>query len=177
MKALAENHYKALQIEWAFRKRKKRLQTLPHSDILNHWDLWQYPICVLNSKYWFSAPAKKSSHLTSKMLYVLSWKWQPTPISLPGKSREQRSLVGYSSGRGRELDMTENTHTQCLRWSFPQLCHLSLNKKLSTVKQSSRLVPASWEGLSSKWAGQIWIAWRCFCLTLPNFNIKALMWP
>ena len=70
LKALAENHYKALQIEWAFRKRKKRLQTLPHSDILNHWDLWQYPICVLNSKYWLSAPAKKSSHLTSKMCYM-----------------------------------------------------------------------------------------------------------
>ena len=28
----------------------------------------------------------------------ISWsrKWQPTPIFLPGKSREQRSLVGYS---------------------------------------------------------------------------------
>ena len=23
-------------------------------------------------------------------------KWQPTPVSLPGKSREQRSLAGYS---------------------------------------------------------------------------------
>ena len=25
-----------------------------------------------------------------------SWKWQPTPIFLLGKSHEQRSLVGYS---------------------------------------------------------------------------------
>ena len=25
------------------------------------------------------------------------WKWQPTPVSLPGKSPGQRSLAGYSA--------------------------------------------------------------------------------
>ena len=43
-----------------------------------------------------------------------SRKWQPAPVFLPGKFREQRSLVGYSSLSRKELDMTEqlNTHTQ-----------------------------------------------------------------
>ena len=34
-------------------------------------------------------------------------KWQPTPVVLPGKSHEQRSLVGYSLWGHKELDTTE----------------------------------------------------------------------
>ena len=33
--------------------------------------------------------------------------WQPTPVSLPGKSHGQRSLVGYSPWGCRESDRTE----------------------------------------------------------------------
>ena len=36
-----------------------------------------------------------------------SRKWQPTPIFLPGKYHEQRSLAGYSPWGHKELDMTE----------------------------------------------------------------------
>ena len=34
-------------------------------------------------------------------------KWQPPPIFLPGKSRGQRSLGGYSPWGRKESDMTE----------------------------------------------------------------------
>ena len=34
-------------------------------------------------------------------------KWQPTPVSLPGKSHGQRSLVGCSPWGGKELGTTE----------------------------------------------------------------------
>ena len=34
-------------------------------------------------------------------------KWQPTPVFLPGKSHEQRSLAGYSPRGRKESDMTE----------------------------------------------------------------------
>ena len=39
----------------------------------------------------------------------ISWrrKWQPTPVSLPGKSHGQRSLVGYSPWGRKELGTTE----------------------------------------------------------------------
>ena len=33
--------------------------------------------------------------------------WQPTPVSLPGESHGQRSLVGYSPRGRKESDMTE----------------------------------------------------------------------
>ena len=33
--------------------------------------------------------------------------WQPTPVSLPGESHGQRSLVGYSPWGHKELDTTE----------------------------------------------------------------------
>ena len=38
-------------------------------------------------------------------------KWQPTPVSLPGKFYGQRSLVGYGPWGCKESDMTEHTHT------------------------------------------------------------------
>ena len=38
----------------------------------------------------------------------VTWKrrWQSTPVFLPGKSRRQRSLVGYSPWGLKESDMT-----------------------------------------------------------------------
>ena len=36
--------------------------------------------------------------------------WQPTPVFLLGKSRGQRSLVGYSLWGRKESDMTERLH-------------------------------------------------------------------
>ena len=40
-----------------------------------------------------------------------SRKWQPTPVFLPGQFHGQKSLVSYSPGGRKELDMTEHTHT------------------------------------------------------------------
>ena len=40
-------------------------------------------------------------------------KWQPTPVFLPGKFHEQRSLAGYSPWDHEALDTTEQLiHTQ-----------------------------------------------------------------
>ena len=36
-----------------------------------------------------------------------SWRRQPTPVLLPGKSHGQRSLLSYSPYDRKELDMTE----------------------------------------------------------------------
>ena len=38
-------------------------------------------------------------------------KRQPTPVFLPGKFHEQRSLVGYRPWGRKESDMTEKAHT------------------------------------------------------------------
>ena len=44
--------------------------------------------------------------------WKIPWrKWQPTPVSLPGKSHGQRSLAGYSPWGCKELDMTERLNT------------------------------------------------------------------
>ena len=39
-----------------------------------------------------------------------SRQWHPTPVLLPGKSHEQRSLVGFSPWGREELDITERIH-------------------------------------------------------------------
>ena len=41
-------------------------------------------------------------------------KWQPTPVFLPGESHGQMSLVGYSPGICKVLDMTEQLSTHNL---------------------------------------------------------------
>ena len=46
------------------------------------------------------------------------FQWQPTPVSLPGKSHGQRSLVGYSPWSHKESDTTEwLTHTPHTRFT------------------------------------------------------------
>ena len=37
--------------------------------------------------------------------------WQATPVFLPGESRGQRSLVGYSPQGGQEQDRDPHTHS------------------------------------------------------------------
>jgi len=37
------------------------------------------------------------------------WKWQPTPVFLPGESHGKTSLVGYSPWGHKESDTTEVT--------------------------------------------------------------------
>ena len=39
-------------------------------------------------------------------------KWQPTPIFLPEKSHEPRSLAGYSPWGCKELDMTDSQNSR-----------------------------------------------------------------
>ena len=44
-------------------------------------------------------------------------KWQPTPVFLPGKSHDQRSLVGCSPWGHKESDTIKDMHTwHCRQW-------------------------------------------------------------
>ena len=42
--------------------------------------------------------------------FIVSKKWQPTPVFLPGESHGLRSLVGYSPQGRKELETTERLH-------------------------------------------------------------------
>ena len=52
-----------------------------------------------------------SSTLPSSIFQHWRKKWQPTPLFLPIKLHGQWSLLDYSLGGGKELDMTEHSHT------------------------------------------------------------------
>ena len=47
----------------------------------------------------------------------LEKKWQLTPVFLPGQSREQRNLAGYSAWGHKESDMTSDKHMYFSWWS------------------------------------------------------------
>ena len=42
---------------------------------------------------------------------ITNFKWQPTPVLLPGESHGGRSLVGYSPWGRKESDTTEQLHS------------------------------------------------------------------
>ena len=81
----------------ALQNTESRVLTLP---ILSH----SHEVCLRNSYglcWWFSG---KESTCQCRIYRFDLWvrkspwrrKWQPTPVFLPGKSHQQRSLVGYS---------------------------------------------------------------------------------
>ena len=55
-------------------------------------------------------------------------KWQPSPVFLPGKFHEQRSLAGYNPWGHKESDMTEHTHTYLVLNTYA-VTNISLLKK------------------------------------------------
>ena len=65
------------------------------------WWLRWWRICLQCNRTGFEAWVRK-----------IPWrrKWQPTPIFLPGKSHEQRSLAGYSPWDRKVSDMTTATN-------------------------------------------------------------------
>ena len=88
--------------------------------------LWTFPKYeVENLLFWW--------YLVGK----IPWRraWQPTPVFLPGESRGQRSLAGYSPWGQKELDTTEWLSTYAV--SFPGLLSGEQgSRKLSSLHQS-----------------------------------------
>ena len=99
--------------------------------------------------------------------WVWSWvrkipwrgKWQPTPVFLPGKFHEQRSLMGYHSWGCKESDVTERLSTvhiqeakQIPRRIYPKstiLRHiiskmLKVKNKESWKQQDKQLIMYKW---------------------------------
>ena len=74
-------------------------------------------------------------------IYHISWrrKWQLTPVLLPGKSHEQRSLVGYSPRGRKESDTIEWLHFHFQATLFYILLGSSL------VAQMVKHLPTMWE--------------------------------
>ena len=61
-------------------------------------------------------------------------KWKPTPVSLPGKSQGQRSLVSYSPWTGIESDTTKQLNN---RISYLPTTSLTLRSKINDNKNKN----------------------------------------
>ena len=55
-----------------------------------------------------------------------SRKWQPTPVFLPGKSHEQRSLADYSPRGCKELDTSERLNTQYVSYILDKKLYIEM---------------------------------------------------
>ena len=62
---------------------------------------------VMDREAWHAAVHRVTKSRTWLRDWTTATKWQPTPVSLPGKSHGQRSLVGYSPWGLNEWDTTE----------------------------------------------------------------------
>ena len=111
-------------------------------------------------------------------------KWHPTPVLLPGKSQEQRSLAGYSPRGRKESDTTERPsrrkipHLQCISSKsavsgskFPSPGDLLLWEKSFILSRSF-----SWTATGRREA--LWLGLQFHYLTRLSSNMKAgWMWP
>ena len=91
------------------------------SNIISYISMRMLALC-----YWLSFLPGSAIKNPLAMQKTMRRKWQPTPVFLPEKFHGQRSLVGYSPWRHKELDTTEHTHTLVrIRSSwFPSSPHL-----------------------------------------------------
>ena len=73
-------------------------------------------MCIFGLPLWLSGNTVQETQEIQIQSWVgrIPWRraWQPTPVFLPGDSRGQRSLVGYSPWDHKELDMTEATEQE-----------------------------------------------------------------
>ena len=86
--------------------------------------------------------APTSPDLTGVFFTTWRRKWQPTPVPLPGKSHEGRSLVGYSPWGREDSDTTERLHFHFLSLL---LSHLGSPRMLSCSVVSNSLRPHALE--------------------------------
>ena len=72
---------------------------------------------------------------------LIPWgrKWQPTPVFLPGKSRGQRSLAGYSPWGCKEWNMTEQLSTFIITYfvHLPMTCSFPYTQHVNSTRVGS----------------------------------------
>ena len=93
-------------------------------------------------------------------------KWQPTPVSLPGKFHGQRSLVGYSPWGSKELDTTEHTHIFNFMGLFLFLSSLILFYRCNIFSTLSTL-NANFKVWFSSNVWQVWFICSYLYLIIP----------
>ena len=81
---------------------------------------WEFP-------WWLSGKefaCQRRRHKFDPWVEPILWrrKWQATPVFLPGKSHEQRSLAGYSPWSYKESDTTELLNNKRLITVFVCVC-------------------------------------------------------
>ena len=109
-----------------------------------------------------------------------SWsrKWQHTPVFLPGKFHEQRSLAGYGH---KESDMTELTHTLLLprdRCYFPEMPQNVLwLPPVCPPAPSSQSAWGPWESDCPKMDCYFWLDLRFLQLNIDLLNILQFFFP
>ena len=97
------------------------------------------------------------------------FKWQPTPVFLPGESRERRNLVGCCLWGRTESDMTEATWQQ-----QQQQWHLGLPRWLRGKETACQCRKCSFH----PWVGKIpWRrAWQLTSIFLPGEFMDREAW-
>ena len=71
--------------------------------------------------------------------YTLEKKWQPTPVFLPGKSHEQRSLAGYSPWGHKRVrhDLVTKQNNEWKRAKFQYIAFVSSRVLTRDVAKTS----------------------------------------
>ena len=83
-------------------------------------------------------------------------RWHPTPVLLPGKSHEQRSLLGWNPWDLEELDMTERLH---FHFSLSCIGEGNGNPLQSSCLEKPRDGGAWWAAVYGIPQSRTWLKW------------------
>ena len=78
--------------------------------IFHFWPGSKLEVALSGKEFGFQSRRCKRGRFSHWVGKIPRRKWQLTPVFLPGKFHEQRSLVSYSPWGRRESDTTERTH-------------------------------------------------------------------
>jgi len=122
---------------------------------------------VMDREAWHAAVHRVTKSWTWLRDWTTTTKWQPTPVSLAGKSHGQRSLVGYSPWGLNEWDTTERLSmhnwqsSACCFWKVVVYAFSTVGVNFDVIRVKLRLF------------GQPCYLWIPYQLRIWSVNMKG----
>jgi len=122
-----------------------------------------------NGLFW-----KSMDHFMSSLVIWWRRKWQPTPVSLPGKSHGQRSPVGSSPWGHKESGTTERlTHTHTVHRNTATKQQLFIESKHTPKTYTDKDYKTS---IFREWKVITWSSFSFPVLTLILYLANLVFW-
>ena len=97
-------------------------------------------------------------------VWKMTWnrKWQPTPVFLPAKFYEHRSLACYGQWGRKELDTTEQLNNCNNNMELQQCLNskLLISWEIFSIVETLETSQSYWKFITYVWVDLVWTPWK-----------------